>query len=300
MKVIFIGCGYLGMNLSAQLREAATVQTIGLPGPYAPYCADFLAVDAFDERDLDRVDFRDAVVVDTISLLPNNAKSDDEDAMLQRIGQRYSFLLQQLKQRKAAQLVFLSSGGTVYGNAQQPICEEAPLHPVSLYARSKVLCEQLIQNSGLPWLILRLANPYGGYQLTNKRQGVIPTAIEKILAHEEFEMWASPYSSRDYLYIDDFAQALRLLLRRRIVNQIVNIGSQQATSLDQILGIIQRQTGLALAIRHVQSEVPLVDQIVLDIGKLRRLTGFEVRVSLEEGIAREISRIRAQRKGREE
>ena len=113
-------------------------------------------------------------------------------------------------------------------------------------------------------------------------------------------MWASPYSSRDYLYIDDFAQALRLLLRRRIVNQIVNIGSQQATSLDQILGIIQRQTGLALAIRHIQSEVPLVDQIVLDIGKLRRLTGFEVRVSLEEGIAREISRIRAQRKGREE
>ena len=75
MKVIFIGCGYLGMNLSAQLREAATVQTIGLPGPYAPYCADFLAVDAFDERDLDRVDFRDAVVVDTISLLPNNAKA---------------------------------------------------------------------------------------------------------------------------------------------------------------------------------------------------------------------------------
>ena len=56
MKVIFIGCGYLGMNLSAQLREAATVQTIGLPGPYAPYCADFLAVDAFDERDLDRVE----------------------------------------------------------------------------------------------------------------------------------------------------------------------------------------------------------------------------------------------------
>ena len=66
----------------------------------------------------------------------------------------------------------------------------------------------MIRQSGLPYLILRLANPYGGHQTTDKKQGVIPILIEKALSHEAFEMWASPHSSRDYIYIEDFALSL--------------------------------------------------------------------------------------------
>ena len=68
------------------------------------------------------------------------------------------------------------------------ICEDAPLHPITLYARSKTRCERVIRQSGLPYLILRLANPYGGHQTTDKKQGVIPILIEKALSHEAFEM----------------------------------------------------------------------------------------------------------------
>ena len=70
--------------------------------------------------------------------------------------------------------IFMSSGGTVYGNAAEPICEDAPLHPDHALRPKARPAEQVIRQSGLPYLILRLANPYGGHQTTDKKQGVIP------------------------------------------------------------------------------------------------------------------------------
>ena len=180
MKIILLGCGYLGYNLASLLSQEAETKIIGLPSPYMPLCSNFREINAFSARDLDQVDFEDAVVIDTISLLANNARSEDEEKTLCEVEKKYEFLLCQLKQRGARLFIFMSSGGTVYGNAAEPICEDAPLHPITLYARSKTRCEQVIRQSALPYLILRLANPYGGHQMTDKKQGVIPILIEKL------------------------------------------------------------------------------------------------------------------------
>lgn len=292
MKIILLGCGYLGYNLASLFKKWAEVEVIGLKSPYTSLCSQFQEINAFSEADLDKIDFKDAVVIDTISLIGNNAKSEDEEKTIQGICKKYGFLTEQLKQRGVRSYYFLSSGGTVYGNSSEPISETAPLHPISLYARSKVRCEQVIQNSGIPYVILRLANPYGGHQTTDKRQGVIPILIEKALRHEAFEMWASPHSSRDYIYIEDFAEAIRLLIVHNIQNEIVNVASQTATSLNEILEAVQDLTGETLEIRHISSEVPVVDQIVLNIDKLKQRTGFKVQTSIRDGIKKEVIRIR--------
>lgn len=297
MKIILLGCGYLGYNLASLLSQKAETEIIGLLSPYTPLCSNFKEINAFSAKDLDQVDFEDAVVIDTISLLANNARSEDEEKTLRGVEEKYEFLLCQLKQRGARLFIFMSSGGTVYGNAAEPICEDAPLHPITLYARSKTRCEQVIRQSGLPYLILRLANPYGGHQTTDKKQGVIPILIEKALNREAFEMWASPHSSRDYIYIEDFARAIQLLLEHQIQNEIVNVASQTATSLTEILDEVQEKTGQVIEIRHVNSEVPVVDQIVLNIEKLKRLTGFTIQTTIQEGIAKEIKRIKKEQGG---
>lgn len=110
-------------------------------------------------------------------------------------------------------------------------------------------------------------------------------------------MWASPHSSRDYIYIEDFAQAIQLLLEHQIQNEIVNVASQTATSLTEILDEVQEKTGQVIEIRHVNSEVPVVDQIVLNIKKLKRLTGFTIQTTIQEGIAKEIKRIKKETRG---
>ena len=74
-------------------------------------------------------------------------------------------------------------------------------------------------------------------------------------------------SARDYIYIEDFARAIQLLLKHQIRNEIVNVASQTATSLTEILDEVQEKTGQAIEIRHVSAEVPVVDQIVLNIEK---------------------------------
>ena len=110
-------------------------------------------------------------------------------------------------------------------------------------------------------------------------------------------MWASPHSSRDYIYIEDFARAIQLLLEHQIQNEIVNVASQTATSLTEILDEVQEKTGQVIEIRHVNSEVPVVDQIVLNIEKLKRLTGFTIQTTIQEGIAKEIKRIKKEQGG---
>ena len=110
-------------------------------------------------------------------------------------------------------------------------------------------------------------------------------------------MWASPHSSRDYIYIEDFARAIQLLLEHQIQNEIVNVASQTATSLTEILDEVQEKTGQVIEIRHVNSEVPVVDQIVLNIKKLKRLTGFTIQTTIQEGIAKEIKRIKKEQGG---
>ena len=102
---------------------------------------------------------------------------------------------------------------------------------------------------------------------------------------------------QEVLSAADFARAIQLLLEHQIQNEIVNVASQTATSLTEILDEVQEKTGQVIEIRHVNSEVPVVDQIVLNIEKLKRLTGFTIQTTIQEGIAKEIKRIKKEQGG---
>lgn len=289
MKLIFLGCGYLGYNLSEQLSKYYDVQVIGLDSPYTKLSNKFTYLDAFNDEFDDA--FEDAIVFDSISVLSNNAISDNEDEKLLQISNLYEKMFGKLKKYKIKKYYFLSSGGTIYGNSSNPISENHEIHPRTLYAKSKALIEQLLINSGLNFVVLRLTNPYGGYQVTDKKQGVIPIYIERTLKNEEFELWGTPHTIRDYIYIDDFAKAIHLCIEKDISNEILNIGSGIGSSLQDIFNEVEKDTQLKTKVKTIPSDVPIVESIVLDITKLKQLTGFEPKVSLSEGIRKEIQRI---------
>ncbi len=292
MRLIFLGCGYLGFNLSEQLKHDFETELWGIDSPYAPKSDCFRLVDVFDADAMRNMDCRDAVVVDTVSLVGNNASSDDEDGVLSSLKQKYEGLLKGLQEGGAKQFVFFSSGGTVYGNISHPASESDPVHPMSLYARSKVMIEDLLKESGMDYLILRLSNPFGGYQLAGKKQGVIPILIRAALLNEVFTMWIDGHSVRDYFYIDDLAQALRLLLEKDVHREILNVGSGIPTELNEVIAAVEETTGCPVRIRREENNVPMVSAIVLNTEKLQKLTGYSPAVSLAEGIRLETLRIR--------
>ena len=291
-RVIILGCGYLGYNLYALLRNTFPTEIWGIDSPYVSKVLDFREVDAFNPDEIDALDFHDAVIIDAIGLVANNAVSENEEMALDGIAGNYRRLLRSLKKGGAKRFLFFSSGGTVYGNSLKPISEENILHPMTLYSRSKTREEEVIQESDLDYLILRLSNPYGGYQISGKRQGVIPILIRKAYQNDPFEMWIDGDSIRDYFYITDLAQAIRLLIQKEISREIINVGSGIGTSLNEVIHLTQEATGHPIRIVPKSSDVPVVRAIVLDISKLRRLTGYEPSVTMQQGIALENERIR--------
>ena len=291
MKVLFLGCGYLGHNLSAILAKDFDVQMLGIISPYTSCTEHFTEVDVFEPSEMKKIDLKDAVVIDTVSLISNSAVADDEQLALAPILNKYKTLFRILKEGGAKRYIFLSSGGTIYGNSLYPIDEGHLLDPKTLYAKSKTAIEEMIQNSALDYLIIRAANPYGGYQLTDKKQGVIPILIEKALKHEPFEMWVNSDSIRDYIYIDDFAKALSLLIEKDISKEIVNLGGGTGTALCRVIELVEEKTGQKIEIHHKCSDVEVIRSIVLSIDKLNALTGFKPTVSLEQGIAKEVIRM---------
>ncbi len=292
MKVIFLGAGYLGYNLCKLLEKEYDTTLWGIDSPYTPLAKSFYKVNAFDEEALLKLDFKDAVVVDTISLVSNDARSEDEETILENVKKKYEILIHTLQKGNVKQFIFFSSGGTIYGSHDEKVREDSSVHPQTLYAKSKVMLEKLLQESGINYLILRLSNPYGGYQIAGKRQGVIPILIRSALLDEPFHLWASSTSVRDYFYIDDLAKAISLLIQNNVQNEIINVGSGIGSSLDEVIHIVEKETGKKIEITREDSNVPIVDSIVLDIEKLNKLTGYKPSVDLEEGIQLEIERIK--------
>ena len=292
MRMIILGCGYLGSNLYNLMKESRNVSIGGLLSPYAAHVDHLETVDVFASDSLAAMDVRDAVVLDTVAPIASMDHFIDEEKALNALACSYRKMIQVLQDGGAEKLVFFSSGGTAYGSHPDAVDENTALHPLSTYAKSKVLLEKIVMDSGLPYIILRLANPYGGYQIRDKRQGVIPILLQKIYTDEVFTMFNTADSVRDYFYITDLAQALKKILDASIVNTILNVGSGSGRSLAQVIACIEEETGKKLRIKQGKSEVPQVGNIVLSIEKLRALTGYSPKISLQEGIRREAQRVR--------
>ena len=291
MRLIFLGCGYLGYNLNIRLKEKYDAEMWGIDSPYVHLLDRFTEVDAFDPDALSKLDFRDAVLVDTVALVANNAKTNDDEEALQEIERKYRALLNVLKEGGLKRFIYFSSGGTIYGDSEKAIAEDAPINPISLYARSKARVEKVIRESGVDYLILRLSNPFGGYQLTNKGQGVIPILINKALHDEVFEMWISGDSVRDYFYIDDLAKVIDGLIEKDISRETINVGSGVGTSLQEVIRGVEEAVGKTIRIERKSSDVHMVQSIILDTGKLFRLIGYVPDTSIEYGIREEVKRI---------
>ena len=139
------------------------------------------------------------------------------------------------------QLIFLSSGGAIYGEAnnQIPHKEDQLTHPISSYGIVKLTIEQYLylydMNHGIRSLSLRLSNPYGRYHY-NPRQGIINVACRSAIHHEPFFVWGDGSASKDYIFIDDFCDILFRLIRSKIHHtEAINVGSVQVLSVNTIL-----------------------------------------------------------------
>jgi len=188
-------------------------------------------------------------------------------------------------------IIFPSSGGTIYGEVKNGTAtENNTQEPQSAYGAGKFLCEEILKYycrvHGMNATILRLSNVYGCPFYRKVQQGAVDIFIQKALSDEPIELWGDPSALiRDYLYIDDFIDAVISLLKNDINGaEIFNVASGTGHSLQDVLDCIE--TGLNKKINKAikSGNYSGVGRNVLSIDKLTQKTGWTPKYTLEAGI----------------
>lgn len=186
-------------------------------------------------------------------------------------------------------MIFLSSGGTVYGRQEiQPIKESAMAQPINHYGNVKLCIENTIRIFNLQLhtknLIARIANPYGPGQDYTKGVGFIDAAIKNMLNGHAIEIWGDGNIIRDYIYIDDVCEMLYFLMHYNGGEEVFNISSNVGVSQNQIIEILKELHGES-NVNVIYKEARSVDvpQIILDNKKIIELNKNEI-YNIHDGI----------------
>jgi len=188
-------------------------------------------------------------------------------------------------------VVFLSSGGTVYGKpVRLPLDETHPTDPMVSYGVVKLAIEKYLelyrQLHGLSCRVIRLSNPYGPRQETAGAQGAASVFLQRVQAGHPLEIWGDGSVVRDYLYVTDAVQGILAAHHHRGGGGLYNIGSGEGTSLADLIEAIRQVTGRKVQVLHRPARAFDVPANVLDVSRAARELGWRPEVSLEEGLRR--------------
>lgn len=194
-------------------------------------------------------------------------------------------------------IIYPSSGGTVYGEAQAVcISEDISLMPKNPYSISKVAIEHYLryfyQTYGMEYLILRYSNPYGERQNPLAKQGVIPIFLNKIRNNEQPVIFGDGSSVRDYIYIQDAIDATIASLKCTAGDAVFNVGSGQGVSLNQLIEIMSDVCGRVIHPVYVEDSGIYISRFVLDISRISQATGWEPKVTIRDGVEKTWSWLR--------
>jgi UDP-glucose 4-epimerase len=208
-------------------------------------------------------------------------------------------LLELCRAAGVLKVVFVSSGGTVYGIPEVvPTPETAPTDPISAYGINKLMVEKYLHLyhhlHGLRAIGLRVSNPFGPYQSPYRRQGVVAALIETYLNRRPVELWGDGRVVRDFVYISDLAEAIVRAASYDGPHRIMNIGSGIGRSLLEVV----KSIGIALdmpeaMVVHKPGRRADVPSNVLDTSLARNELNWEPRTEWITGLQLTADWIRA-------
>lgn len=187
-------------------------------------------------------------------------------------------------------VVFISSGGTVYGPAQEiPISEDHPKNPINAYGVHKLAVEKYLQLfrhlHDLEYMILRPSVPYGPRQNPFGKQGAVAVFMYRIWQELSLELWGDGSTTRDFFYISDLVRAAVSCAEQPTPAQAVfNIGGEDEISLLELIECIEAVTGKGAEVAFRPAREFDAPRILLDTGRAEASLGWSPQVNLREGL----------------
>lgn len=291
-RVLVVGGGFLGSALAKSLSQRSRQVTILSPHgePSARSDAPAIVRGRQEDKTLmsELLEQHDIVIHAAWGTTPSSSARRPTIEAAAGLAPWLAFL-EALEQFPAVRILFLSSGGTVYGNPERlPVTENTPLHPVSCHGAGKVAAEIFLAAQrrlrSAPAVVLRPSNVYGPGQTLRGGFGVIRHLLQCAADSRPFALLGDGSNVRDYLYIEDFVGGVLALIERPGDTDVYNIGSGSGVSLSTLITLVEEVTECPIRVQRRDPRAGDVGEIVLDIGKIYRETGWKPSTSLTDGI----------------
>lgn len=198
-------------------------------------------------------------------------------------------------------IVYISTGGAVYGEPEYLPCDEAhPINPICQYGASKHTVEHYLYmyqiNYGLNYTVIRYPNVYGPRQDPHGEAGVVAIFTGQMLKDQQVVINGDGEQVRDFAYVGDCARANLLALTANR-NGIFNVGVNKGTSVNEIYQTLKAITGYKRDVVHGPAKVGETRKIYLNATKAQRELGWTPVVSLEEGLRQTVEYFRTAERG---
>lgn len=290
--VITGGNGFIGSHLLLQLAargDALTVIDRGAPRSDIDWTGIRYLQGSFDDTTLltRALEGADLVYHLASTTVPGTANLDPvADVQGNLLGTLA--LVNAMHQAGCERLVYLSSGGTVYGDLDlEKVDEQAPTRPISSYGIVKLAIERYLlmheRTGSLKPVILRASNPYGARQGKLGLQGLVSTAIDRISSGLPLQIWGDGSAVRDYVYICDLVELMEKAGFSTLCG-VYNAGSGHGTSVRQIIDEVAGALNVQPKLEHVSARAFDVSRVVLDVSRASRDFAWHPRTELTAGI----------------
>ncbi len=213
-------------------------------------------------------------------------------------------LLECCKEFSVRKIIFASSGGVLYGEAEQiPSLEESPKQPVSPYGIAKLASELYLfsykQTHNLEYVALRYANVYGPRQPAKGDGNVVSTFARLLAKGQPVTIFSDGEQTRDFIFVGDVVRANLLAttklseLQRQPVRSFddlaFNIGTGRETSINQLFAKLKARTSGRGDAHYAAPRAGELRRNALNIAKAQRVLTFAPAISLDEGLRQTVN-----------
>ena len=182
-----------------------------------------------------------------------------------------------------SRLVFVSSGGAIYGETPRAATELTRPAPMSYYGVHKLAAEGHVAIAGLEFAILRPSNVYGPRQVGGLEGAVVAAFIERARSNRALDIHGSGEQARDFVHVADVVESLWQLSRPTAPTGTWNVSSGRSITIADLAAVVERVVGHPLSRSHASRRPGDVDRSAISSARLRRL-GWRPMVGLARGI----------------
>jgi GDP-L-fucose synthase len=198
--------------------------------------------------------------------------------------------------------IFLSSSTIYPESGERAVCETDNIYesiyktyfPVGWMKRyAEVLCKMYseILINPMQTVIVRPANLYGPHDKYDlDKCHVTPASIIKIATRlDPIPVWGDGTEIRDLLYVEDFCEALQIIMEKEEHHEIYNVGSNSGYSVNEVIEYLKEIEGLESPIDYVNNKAPMIPKRLIDSFKIFDKLGWSAKTSIKEGLEKSIN-----------